>query len=127
VTIAGRPDRVAVARAFVTALLGAGQPAAQDAALLVSELAANSVRHSASGRPGGTLTITVIARPGRVRVEVTDDGGSGQPRLRRAPGSDAEGSRGLLIVDALASKWGHEHDGGHATTWFELDLGAPAA
>jgi anti-sigma regulatory factor (Ser/Thr protein kinase) len=127
VTVAGRPDRVAVARAFVTAVLGAGQPAAADAALLVSELAANSVQHSASGRPGATLTITVTTRAGRVRVEVTDDGGPGRPRLRRAPGSDAEGSRGLLIVDALASQWGHEHDGSRATTWFELDLGAPAA
>jgi anti-sigma regulatory factor (Ser/Thr protein kinase) len=120
VTVAGRAERARVVRAFVAGVLGPGHPYGDVVVLLVSELAANSVRHSDSGRPGGTLTVTVITSAARVRVEVTDDGGPGQPRLRRAPGSDAEDSRGLLIVDALASHWGHEHDGSHGTTWFEV-------
>jgi hypothetical protein len=43
VTIAGRPERVAVARAFAAAVLGQ-HPAGETAVLLLSELVTNSVR-----------------------------------------------------------------------------------
>ena len=49
VTVAGRAERARVARAFVGGVLGPGHPCGDDAALLVSELFGNSVRHSRSG------------------------------------------------------------------------------
>jgi hypothetical protein len=55
VTIAGYPERVAVARAFAAAVLGRPHPAVETAVLLLSELVANSVRAQrfrAAG-PGG--------------------------------------------------------------------------
>jgi anti-sigma regulatory factor (Ser/Thr protein kinase) len=123
VTIAGRPERVAVARAFAAAVLGSRHPAGETAVLLVSELVTNSVRHSASGRPGRTVTVTVLSGGGVTRVQVTDMSGATVPALRSAVGGLAGGGRGLHLVNALAARWGFEQDGGHTTTWFELQHG----
>jgi anti-sigma regulatory factor (Ser/Thr protein kinase) len=122
VTVAGRPERVAVARAFAAAVLGRQHPAGETVVLLVSELVTNSVRHSASGRPGRTVTVTVLSSGEVTRVQVTDLSGTTVPALR--PGvASMEGGRGLHLVDALAARWGFEQDGGHTTTWFELQHG----
>jgi anti-sigma regulatory factor (Ser/Thr protein kinase) len=89
--------------------------------LLLSELVTNSVRHSASGLPGRTVTVTVLSSGEVTRVQVTDRSGAAVPALRRLGVSGAEGGgRGLYLVDALAARWGFEQDGGHTTTWFEL-------
>jgi hypothetical protein len=61
----------------------------------------------------------VTAGDGLVRVEVTDCGGPGVPRLRPA-GGDAEGGRGLELVAALAARWGWRRRGGRIVTWFVL-------
>lgn len=119
VTIAGRPERVAVARAFAAAVLGRRHPEGETAVLLVSELVTNSVRHSASRLPGQTITVTVLSDGEVIRVEVTDRRGAAMPVLRSAD-DGAEGSRGLYLVDTLAVRWGFDQDGGHTTTWFEL-------
>ena len=119
VTLAGRAERARVARAFVGGVLGPGHPCGDDAALLVSELFGNSVRHSRSGAAGGTVTVAVRARDGLVRVEVSDRGGPGAPELCPA-GRDAEGGRGLQMVAGLAARWGWRRRGGRTVTWFEL-------
>ena len=59
VTLAGRADRARLARAFVEGALGPGHPCGDVAALLVSELFSNSLRHSGSGAPGETVTVAV--------------------------------------------------------------------
>jgi anti-sigma regulatory factor (Ser/Thr protein kinase) len=118
VTLAGRAERARVARAFVSAILGPGHPFGDVAALLVSEVFGNSVRHSGSGAPGET--VAVIAGDGLVRVEVTDCAGPGTPELRPA-GRDAEGGRGLRLVEGLAARWSWRRRGGRMVTWFELD------
>ena len=105
VTVAGRAERPRVARAFVGGVLGPGHPCGDDAALLVSELFGNSVRHSRSGAAGGTVTVAVSAGDGIVRVEVTDRSGPEAPELRSA-GADAEGGRGLQLVAGLTARWG---------------------
>ena len=68
-------------------------------ALIVSELATNSVRHAASG-----FAIRVERLPTSIRIEVEDDG-EGQPTVRSAGPNDTSG-RGLQIVQALAADWG---------------------
>jgi serine/threonine-protein kinase RsbW len=119
VTVAGREERARVARAFAAGVLGPGHPCGDDAALLVSELFGNSVRHSRSGAAGGTVTVAVRAGDGLVRVEVTDRSGPGVPELSCA-GRDAEGGRGLQLVAGLAARWGWRQRGGRTVTWFEL-------
>jgi anti-sigma regulatory factor (Ser/Thr protein kinase) len=119
VTLAGRAERARVARAFVSGVLGLGHPCGDVAVLLASELFSNSVRHSGSGLPGGTVTVAVTAEDGLVRVEVTDRGGPGVPRVRPA-GGDAEDGRGLAMVTALTAGWGWRRRGGRTVTWFVL-------
>jgi ribosomal protein S27AE len=78
-----------------------GSPAADDAALLTSELVTNAVLHSASGLPGGTVTVSVRAENGSVRVDVIDQG-QVPPRMA-APGGLG---KGLAIVSQLADVFG---------------------
>lgn len=122
VKVAGLVERVRVVRSFVGAVLGPEHPCGDDAMLLASELFTNSLRHSSSGLPGETVTVTVTACTGTVRVEVTDRSGPGLPELR-PPGDDAEGGRGLGIVAGLATRWGARRRGGRTMTWFELSHG----
>ena len=119
VTLAGLAERAWVARAFTGGVLGPGHPCQEVAVLLVSELFGNSVRHSASGAAGGMVMVAVTDGDGLVRVEVTDCGGPGVPRVRPA-GGDAESGRGLELVAALAARWGWRRRGGRIVTWFVL-------
>jgi len=114
VTIAAVPERVGLARAFVAAALGESHPCSDLAVLLASELVTNSVRHSGSAVPGGLVTASVAAGEGGVRVEVTDRSGDGTPSLPPAAFTDgeAEGSRGMGLVDACAARWGYWRGGG---------------
>ncbi len=124
VTIPALPEQVQVARAFVAGVLGRSHPHADVAVLLASELVTNSLRHSGSAVPGGLVTVTVTACGEGVRIEVTERSGDGVPVLKPADGGgEAEGSRGLLLVDALAAQWGYQRGEGLATTWFELSHG----
>jgi len=119
VTLAGRAERARIARAFVGGVLGPGHLCGDDAALLVSELFGNSVRHSRSGAAGETVTVAVRAGDGLVRVEVTDRSGPGVPELCPT-GRDAERGRGLQMVAGLAARWGWRRRGGRMVTWFEI-------
>jgi anti-sigma regulatory factor (Ser/Thr protein kinase) len=121
VKVAGLVGRVRVVRSF-GAVLGPGHPCGDDAVLLASELFTNSLRHSSSGLPGETVTVTVSARTGAVRVEVADRSGPGVPELRPA-GADAEDGRGLGLVAGLAARWGWRRRGAQTVTWFELRHG----
>lgn len=67
---------VAVARLAIRALLP-GNPRAEDAELIVSELAINAIRHSTSR--GGQFELAVDLEPGRIRIEVKDGGPFGYP------------------------------------------------
>ena len=106
-----RPEQVGQARKFLAAALG-GCPVADDAVLCLSELASNSVLHSASSRPGGAFTVRVQVRHGDyVRIEVRDEGGSWDER----PCADGR-AHGLAIVRALAA--GSGTDGDALAGWF---------
>ena len=119
---AGHASAVSQARRFVADVLSDDFPGRDEVLLLVSEIAANAVRHSASG-DGGEFEVTVSVTGGLVRVEVGDQGGASEPRLT---GQDAApdaltGGRGLRIVDALAAKWGHVGDELGRVVWFEVE------
>jgi anti-sigma regulatory factor (Ser/Thr protein kinase) len=96
--------------------------AADAAALMVSELATNCVRHA---RSGFTITITADTATS-LRVEVSDNGhGDGQPQVRH-PGPAEPTGRGLQIVAALANDWGTSiNDTRGHTVWFTLPTHAP--
>jgi anti-sigma regulatory factor (Ser/Thr protein kinase) len=122
----GEPVWLAEARAFVAAAL-ADCPARETLLTCVSELAANAIAHTASGAAGGVFAVEV-SRPadGRAIVAVTDAGGPGEPSLRDAD-ELAEDGRGLALVAALASRWGHYRlDDGGRTVWAEVTWPVPA-
>ena len=89
-----------------------------DAALLVTEVATNALRH---GGPGVDLWVRAVSGGG-LRVEIVDGRSDSVPRVRH-PDADAEGGRGMLIVTALARDWGSERLSAGKRVWFEL---APA-
>ncbi|MCG7203785.1 ATP-binding protein [Streptomyces arenae] len=87
-----------------------GFPAESDVscavALVVAELAANAVRH---GRvPGHTfgLRLDFDTAADLVRVEVADAAAKRPPAAAPSSFPDGESGRGLLLVDALALRWG---------------------
>ncbi len=118
-TFAGRADQVREARAFVGRLLGPSHPCGDVAVLLASEMVTNSLLHGGSFVPGEAVTVTVVVGDGGVRVEVTGRKADGVPVLR-GPDDEAEGSRGLRLVEELAARWGYERGGGQATPCFEV-------
>jgi anti-sigma regulatory factor (Ser/Thr protein kinase) len=85
----------------------------ETARLLVSELVANAVTHA-----GTVVTLQLDLSPSRLRVEVRDRA-DGHPRPRQPRHDDPTG-RGLMIVDALADRWGVDATPPGKTVWFEL-------
>ncbi|MGP4049277.1 ATP-binding protein [Streptomyces sp. 2A115] len=81
--------------------------ASESTASIVAELAANAVTH---GRVRGrSFRLTLTIEPSHtLRVEVADPRGELLPRTRTSADPAAESGRGLLLVDALATKWGSE-------------------
>ncbi len=115
----GDPGQVRLVRAALAPLLD-GCPAADDAILISSELAANAAVHSRSAAPGGLFTVRAEVYPGEyVWIEVEDQGGSwtrGQ--------HDDDRPHGLDLVEALAGtgNWGIDGDSDHGrSVWVRLD------
>lgn len=125
----GRATSASVARAFVGEVLRvAGCPEVDEAILLVSELVANAVRHSASGwRDDGRLTVLVSDCGKTIHVEVVDQGAVTRPRIQRAPSENAENGRGLWLVGELASSWGWRRDTTGHVVWFQVPAGSDTA
>ncbi|CAL9400105.1 hypothetical protein SUDANB145_01446 [Streptomyces sp. enrichment culture] len=81
-------------------------PVSEDAALVVAELAANAVTHARVAGRCFRLSLTVDA-PETLRVEVADPRGDRPlPSLGTSLDATAESGRGLLLVAALADRWG---------------------
>ncbi len=92
---------------------------ASDAALITSELVANSAEHA----PGAPIGLTIrphtepSGRPG-ILCQVTDTSPNPPKRQPLRPGS--ERGRGLHIVAALATASGVTTSPNGKTTWFTL-------
>jgi anti-sigma regulatory factor (Ser/Thr protein kinase) len=110
------PQQAGEARRFLAEVLD-DRPG-DDAILCLSELVTNACLYSASAQQGGVLAVRVQLHGAHLRVEVCDEGGPWTENQRE----DAQGGRGLLIVDRLASTWGRS---GNAETgwitWFEME------
>lgn len=88
-----------------------------DAALLVSELVTNVIRHGALLEPEFEVAVTALA-DGSCLLEVSDEGVL-EPRPREVGGS-AETGRGLHLVEQIASAWGVWNRGAHGKTVWAL-------
>jgi len=113
------PASASVARRHVVHVLrsrGIEAMTCEDAALIVSELVGNALRHGRAMR-GGRLNVGWQFDDAGLRIQVTDGGGEGRPTL----GSDGVGltssGRGLEIVAALSESWGYEIEGAGTSVW----------
>ncbi|MEU6066485.1 ATP-binding protein [Streptomyces sp. NPDC047082] len=73
--------------------------------LIAAELTANAVRHGHV--PGRDFDLRLTLTDSTIRIEVTDTKNEKYPSLTRSAAEPAaESGRGLLLVAALADKWG---------------------
>jgi anti-sigma regulatory factor (Ser/Thr protein kinase) len=119
------PRSAGMARRFVRDFLGRAEVSeelVENAQLCVSELVTNAVVHAATrielrATLGAELTVSIRDRgsaSAHAPAEPDDD-----PDLLRVHG------RGLLLVEALADRWGSERDAVGTTVWFSLELQPP--
>lgn len=112
------PASASVARRHVVHVLrtrGVASSTCEDAALIVSELVGNALRHGRATRGGQLLVGWHYDDDDGLRVEVTD-GGGGRPTVRTA-GPWSSSGRGLEIVTVLADRWGYAADTRGTTVW----------
>ncbi|WP_405447071.1 ATP-binding protein [Streptomyces erythrochromogenes] len=125
-TLPSTPRGARAARALTVAQLAERRLPFDDAAQVVAELAANAVTHGRVRGRNFRLALRIAPGP-TLRIEVTDTRREfGQPALCVAPDAEAESGRGLVLVSALAARWGT--DLGPAplkTVWAEMDLTSP--
>lgn len=112
------PQVPASARASRQVLLGVLEGWTSDetrdaAALLISELVTNVVRHAATD-----VDVRIAVGSRTVRVEVTDR--NPQVPVVRSPAPTDVGGRGMRIVDELSLRWGVEARRTGKSVWFEL-------
>ena len=84
-----------------------------DAGLIVTELVTNAIRHG-----GGGLELMLTMHERSVTVSVAD-GSAVLPEVHQT-NADADGGRGLLIVEALGDAWGVEDHHGGKRVWVRL-------
>jgi anti-anti-sigma regulatory factor/anti-sigma regulatory factor (Ser/Thr protein kinase) len=121
--LAPTPTAAAAARAFVLQVCRYWELALPDstvvqrAVLLANELVTNAVVHAHT-----ELRLRLELRGDRLHIAVRD----GSPRLLRlvaAPDVEAEGGRGLWLVEQLAVGWGVDrHRDGGKVVWCTLNL-----
>lgn len=97
---------------------GAYQEVADDAAVVVSELISNALRH-ARPLPSGEIRVAWTWQGDLVQLSVSDGGAMTEPRRSRATLSSL-GGRGLSIVNTLADGWGVLHGDEETTVWATL-------
>jgi hypothetical protein len=127
---------VRAARLYATAAFrGWHVPAdtVDDAVTIISELAANALRHagprpaaedrpSADGPASGACTLVLQLWPGHILVFVCDQ--DRRPPVLRHPSNDAESGRGLQLVNELSEVWGYALPEGAAgkVVWAQIAL-----
>ncbi|MGW4170849.1 ATP-binding protein [Streptomyces chartreusis] len=96
--------------------------ATERAEQIVAELAANAALHGRVNGRDFRLTVTLDTTAGVLRIAVTDARGERIPSPPAECGTplDTESGRGLLLVIALADRWGVEpYPPGGKTVWAE--------
>jgi anti-sigma regulatory factor (Ser/Thr protein kinase) len=123
-----RPDSgsPAEARRTLEALrVSMDDPVVDDAALLVSEVISNSVRH-ADLENSDAIEVRIRGSRSMLHVDVIDPGPGFEPDARQRPAAgpehDDDGGWGLWLVEQVSTRWGVEC-GERTRVWFDL---APA-
>ncbi|MCZ4605816.1 ATP-binding protein [Streptomyces sp. Lzd4kr] len=123
VQLSPTPRGAHLARLLATEQLRSWGLPLDPAASIVAELAANAATHSRV--PGRDFRLTLYVVGDTLRIEVTDTRGDRLPQLEH-PTPRSESGRGLVIVDALADRWGTAPGPyPRKTVWAECEVGSP--
>jgi hypothetical protein len=98
----GEERQLSVLRRWIASLLP-DSPARDDLSVVATELASNSIQHTASGHDGW-FTVEITWHEPIVRVAVADCGGASEPHVVDDP--TGERGRGLLLVRGLSVRTG---------------------
>jgi anti-sigma regulatory factor (Ser/Thr protein kinase) len=120
-TYTPNPRSVSLARQRAARLVGEwGYPGiAGDVAVVVSEMTSNALLHGYVQER--LFRVHLMLTKTALRVEVTDARGECLP-VQRTPGDDDQFGRGLMLIGALAARWGWEPRIVGKTVWAEFDL-----
>lgn len=112
VQLSATPRGARLGRVLAVEQLRSWGLALETPAQIIAELVTNAVTH---GRvPGRDFRLTLTVTPGVLRVEVTDARGDRIPEIHDA-------GRGLVLVEALADRWGAERGPGPCkVVWAEI-------
>ena len=115
----GQEDQITEAASFVAQLLGS-HPDGDGIAHCAAELAANAIRHTATGQDG--FFATEVTWTGQtVRVAVSDGGASTGPVTAPNGTRPAAGpEHGLALLARLSSRWGTEGDYRGRVVWAQF-------
>ena len=117
----GTTDQVRHVRAAIRTFLG-DCPVTDDVVHLLSELSANAIAHSDSGKAGGMFTVRAEHFVNSyVWGEVEDQGSSWNGNLSRS----AIRPHGLYLLEQLASDCGIERISRVHVVWFRIDYRPP--
>ncbi|MGW2335526.1 ATP-binding protein [Streptomyces sp. NPDC001685] len=102
----------------------------EEVVLVLGELTANAVRHGHVPGRDFHLRLQVCAPTRTAKIEVTDtrtERTPPDPAKLHAPGAEATGGRGLLLVAGLATRWGWylRSEGPGKTVWAECVCPTP--
>ncbi|MFE6721228.1 ATP-binding protein [Streptomyces albidoflavus] len=112
----GFPEEVSRARRWTRDILR-GSPLAEDAELIVSELSANAILHTASGQTSGSFHLALAVSPQVIALSVTDEGGAGTAPKVDHQDQEAEHGRGLGMISVIAHRViVHDSHGGCTVT-----------
>jgi anti-sigma regulatory factor (Ser/Thr protein kinase) len=118
-TVSCEPVSVAWARRWALGELRSIYLALGEASLdiqtVVSELVTNAVRAKCR-----RLTLALDAHHTYVRIATSDDA-PGDP-VKMEPAPDHSHGRGLLVVEALSTRWGVQRGDGGKTVWADIAL-----
>ncbi|MFH9708426.1 ATP-binding protein [Streptomyces luteogriseus] len=123
VQLSSTPRGARLARLLATEQLRSWGLPLDPAAHIVAELASNAATHSRV--PGRDFRLTLYAVGSTLRIEVTDTRGDHLPQVQH-PSPHSESGRGLVLVDALADRWGTAAGPyPRKTVWAECEVGGP--
>jgi anti-sigma regulatory factor (Ser/Thr protein kinase) len=111
-TFEPEPASVGEARAFVRRVLGPDHVVADDAVLVISELATNVVRHAQTD-----FLVTVRSDSDGLEIAVAD-GSSIFPAVTTM--ADANSGFGLRIVERVSRDWGFDQTSEGKRIWVRL-------
>lgn len=112
----GDERQLRVLRSWLASLLPQS-PARDDLTVVATELACNTIKHTATGRGGG-FSVEIWWLESVIRVAVGDDGGPTEPQVIEDP--EAEHGRGLLLVRGLSVRTGVYGDHRGRRVWADV-------